>query len=257
MLNRFDIRILLSTCLLSSLMTACGAPSDIGVDPGDEEADGVAVQALSTDETVKSLEPIDQLAREWMRWAMEMPYSTGPIADTTGDDCAMGQEGPVWFLAGTYGGPVTRHCTIPAGKELYFPLINRWFVFFPEYYPHPNSIHEFKPELLAWFKDQLMHTCTLTLRVDGVEVAGGFDEMLENQYVLVPDPFEVYLNPEDSFVTKYGLSGGEMLSAGDGHYARLKALSPGDHVVELGGSACDGDTVWFETSATYYLHIEE
>ncbi len=48
-----------------------------------------------------------------------------------------------------------------------------------------------------------------------------------------------------------------LLSRGDGHYAHLKALSPGDHVLELGGVICDGQAVSFETAATYYLHVEE
>jgi len=31
----------------------------------------------------------------------------------------------VWFLAGTFGGgPVTRTCTIPAGKAIFFPVTN-------------------------------------------------------------------------------------------------------------------------------------
>lgn len=258
MLNRRDIRLLLSTCLLGSLMTACGAPGDIGGNPGDEEAEGLAVQALSTDQTVKSLDPTKYLAREWMRWALELPYSTGPVSDMTGEDCAMGQEGPIWFLAGTYGGAVTRQCTIPAGKELYFPLLNRWAVFPPGDFANKHSVHEIKSDIQAWFEDSVTHTCTLTLRIDGEEVvAGGFDALLEEQYIQVPDPFEVYVNPEDSFLTQYGIPGGEMFAVGDGHYARLAPLSPGDHVLELGGSACDGNTLWFETSATYYLHIEE
>lgn len=258
MSNRLQFQNLVSAILIGSLMTACGASNDAAIDLGEEATEGVAVEALSQDETAKSLPPSKELARDWMRWALEQPYTTGPVADMTGAQCAMGQEGPVWFLAGTYGGPVTRHCTIPAGKQLYFPLINRWSVFPPEYFPNMQSIHAIKSDIAAWFDDGLAHTCTLTLRVDGEEViAGGFDQMLDDLYVRVPDPFQAYVNPEDSFLTQWGIPGGEMYTVGDGHYARLKPLSPGDHVLELGGSTCDGDTLWFETAATYYLHIEE
>jgi hypothetical protein len=31
-----------------------------------------------------------------------------------------------WFLAGSFGeGPVTRTCTIPAGRQVYFPVLNQ------------------------------------------------------------------------------------------------------------------------------------
>lgn len=39
-------------------------------------------------------------------------------------NCAQGQRGPVWFLAGTYGHPVDRVCTIPGGKAILFPILN-------------------------------------------------------------------------------------------------------------------------------------
>jgi hypothetical protein len=36
---------------------------------------------------------------------------------------------PVWFLAGTTGGPATRFCTVPAGKFIMFPVFNvEWSV---------------------------------------------------------------------------------------------------------------------------------
>ena len=34
------------------------------------------------------------------------------------------QSGPVWFLAGTFGGKAERTCTIPSGKAILFPPIN-------------------------------------------------------------------------------------------------------------------------------------
>ncbi len=257
MSKRIQFGMLLSACFLGSLVTACGAPNDMSQNIDEESIEGVAVQALAQDQSATSLPPSKQLARQWMRWGMEQPYTTGPIADMTGDACAMGQEGPVWFLAGTYGGAVTRHCTIPAGKKLYFPLVNRWAVFPPSYYPNMQSIHDITPEVVAWFDNALINTCSLTLRVDGQDVlAGGFDQMFDDLYVRAAEPFKVDVNPIDSFLTPWGIPGGEMYSVGDGHYAHLNALPPGDHVLELGGTICDGNAVVFDTSATYYLHIE-
>jgi len=78
--------------------------------------------------------PIDQgvggesrsaLTVRWWQWAASFQYAESPVSDKTGERCGAGQEGEVWFLAGTYGSaPTSRTCTVPAGKHLFFPLIN-------------------------------------------------------------------------------------------------------------------------------------
>jgi hypothetical protein len=50
---------------------------------------------------------------------------------TTLNDCTLMNQTdePVWFLAGTTGGPATRFCTVPAGKFIMFPVFNvEWSV---------------------------------------------------------------------------------------------------------------------------------
>lgn len=63
-------------------------------------------------------------AGEWWKWAVAIPASQNPIMDTTGEFGAVGQSGPVWFLAGAFGGDVTRQLSIPSGKALFFPIFN-------------------------------------------------------------------------------------------------------------------------------------
>ena len=47
------------------------------------------------------------------RNVVSIPTANNPLTDTTGEDCMVGQRGPVWFLAGTFGGgPTTRSCSI-------------------------------------------------------------------------------------------------------------------------------------------------
>src|SRR5258708_11305394 len=66
-----------------------------------------------------------ELTQRWWQWAASFQYADSPVSDSTGERCGAGQEGPVWFLAGTYGSaPARRTCHIPAGKHLFFPLIN-------------------------------------------------------------------------------------------------------------------------------------
>ena len=60
---------------------------------------------------------------QWWRWAYSFPVDQFPPLQSGELDCALGQSGSVWFLAGTVGqGPVTRSCTIPTGKALFFPI---------------------------------------------------------------------------------------------------------------------------------------
>jgi hypothetical protein len=57
----------------------------------------------------------------WWQWLMAIPAAANPNLDPTGANCAVGQVGPVWFLAGTFGtlgNSVTRNCSVPSGKAL-------------------------------------------------------------------------------------------------------------------------------------------
>jgi hypothetical protein len=70
-------------------------------------------------------EELPQLSAQWMQWALSLPNDVNPVVDETGALCAVGQRGPVWFLAGTFsGGMLTRTCTVPEGTTLFFPVIN-------------------------------------------------------------------------------------------------------------------------------------
>lgn len=67
----------------------------------------------------------EEWSKRWWRWALSFDDEDSPVADPDGRLCAHGQTGPVWFLAGTYGTARTvRSCRVPAGKILFFPLVN-------------------------------------------------------------------------------------------------------------------------------------
>ncbi len=197
--------------------------------------------------------PTDELVIGWNRWALALPWFEGPIGDKTGEKCGMGQEGPVWYLAGTGGGPVTRECDVPVGKQLFFPLVNRMSLFPPEYFPTEASIVKRIAEYTTWwYNHQYSNTCSLTLRIDGQEVLPGFSELDDELYIRILEPFEVDVNPAH-WAPAY-FDGGIMPATTDGHYALIQPLTPGDHVLEFGGSICGAYP--FQTSATYLLHVE-
>ncbi|MER6093389.1 hypothetical protein [Streptomyces bluensis] len=84
---------------------------------------------MSSADSVESIWRIDDteggvLAGRWWKWAMSAPDDQSPVRDTTGEHAAWNQPDDLWFLAGTYGGRVVRSCEIPAGRRLFFPVLN-------------------------------------------------------------------------------------------------------------------------------------
>jgi hypothetical protein len=43
----------------------------------------------------------------FFQYLMIIPNDTSPAGDSTGKSCATNQQGPIWFLAGTFGGAAT------------------------------------------------------------------------------------------------------------------------------------------------------
>jgi len=60
----------------------------------------------------------------WWQWALSIPEAQSPVADATGEFAGVGQSGPVWFLAGTFGNSAERTVTVPAGKSIFMPVHN-------------------------------------------------------------------------------------------------------------------------------------
>jgi hypothetical protein len=199
----------------------------------------------------RNMKPTEELMIGWLQWALGQPYATGPIADTTGENCGEGQSGPVWYLAGTFGGAAVRDCDVPAGKQLFFPLINRWCVFPPEFYPDEQSILDSLPWFVNYYASRRAATCELTLRIDGQDVRPDFQSLEQDSYIVINEPFEIDLHDQHWAVGYF--EGGPLPMTGAGHYALIQPLPPGDHVIELGGKLCTN--VPFETRVTYNLHV--
>ncbi|ACB32328.1 hypothetical protein Lcho_0053 [Leptothrix cholodnii SP-6] len=83
--------------------------------------------------------PMAQWVPTFWRWFFSVPASVG-ATDTTGVQCGLHQEGPVWFLSAPLGGqgPFERTCTVPRGKAIFTPVAT-----FLNDYPCPDPT--FKP----------------------------------------------------------------------------------------------------------------
>lgn len=166
----------------------------------------------------------------WWKWVYAQDVDHFPILDPDGSSCGTGQSGPVWFLAGTFGGAVTRSCTVPAGKALFFPLVN----LFPDY-PCPAEFG-FEPAPGQSLEDFLTQVCKgaidgtdlLEAEVDGAPIEGLFQYRGTSGLVtFTSDPSLIALDP--------CVIPGEMYGVSDGYWVMLAPLSPGEHTVHFRG----------------------
>lgn len=163
-----------------------------------------------------------QLTAAWWQWALSMPVP--PFLDPDGRICAVDQQGPVWFLAGTSGhGPVKRSCEVPEDKYLLLPVINMYRA----------SRH-------AEGSQPLSRKACETLRGD----AALNNDHLESAQVLidgqrVPD-VRRYRVASDCFDLhpEWKSEPGQVrtLAASDGYWLLLPPLSKGRHTISVGAN---------------------
>ncbi len=185
----------------------------------------------------------------WWQWALSTPAATNPILDPDGDNCDVGQSGPVWFLAGTFGGVTTRSCTVPAGKLIFFPIIN--FIAdhpcpgpdFCEGIPLETCLHD----LAAFFMD---HVTELEVQVDGTSLQSLFDyRATSGLFTFTGDPSMAAVDPCITGTPQAGLS--------DGFWIMLAPLPAGSHQVRFRGKLVvpDPGGFEFEVDVTYNLLV--
>lgn len=210
---------------------------------------------------------------EWWKWALTFPKGENPVADETGEFCDSGQSGPVWFLAGTLAGadiPVTRNCTIPAGKALFYPVINS------VWYDGPGD-EVLTDDEVRWIMGSFSGGGDLACRISSTldtystpNLAGYLEDPLFPAES--PAPVSARLRPivrTQSPKFTFNLPLDNILDAPMGENARLISegfwvmlppLTPGKHVLTIYGAACGdlGDGLlekYFETAVTYNLTV--
>ncbi len=181
------------------------------------------------------------LSGDWWNWCASMSYAIHPVAnDPTGAYAALGQDGPVWFLAGTFGGFAERTVTIPAGKAIFFPLVNTAF-----------WLPEDAPTLAAAATaaaDMPNKVNILECEVDGVSISDLYSYRIPSGPWLLDIP-ALSIFTESIFG---GYAPGVRTAMGDGYWIFLEPLSPGTHTIHLHGGIV-GD---FDTEALYHITVE-
>lgn len=172
------------------------------------------------------------LSVAWWQWVTNAPDMTDPLADEEGDFCGYGQKGRVWFLSGSYSTQkVTRRCTIPAGKYIFFPVIN--MMMWDE--PEGQSCSQLRADV----KTAIDTVRNLEVAVDGRSV-----ENVQQYRYATGDCFNI---PGDT--DHY---------ASDGYWILLKPFPVGRHSVHFRGQiGDDGKTAEdFVQDIEYLLDVE-
>lgn len=189
----------------------------------------------------------------WWQWLLAIPAATNPALDTTGENCAVGQVGPVWFLAGTFGGdPVTRYCTVPEGKALLVTVLNA--AYGAGTYDCDPSVPGTLCDLNALRSSvaKFVDTATrLELTVDGGAVRNVAD------YRVQSPAFELTL-PEDNFWTVFGLDldpGKYSPHVSEGYWLLLEPLPAGEHTIHFEAEGVRDNGSPFLVDVTYHLTI--
>jgi len=176
----------------------------------------------------------------WWQYVLSFPATGNPLVDTTGAECAIGQNGPVWFLMGSVAGTVTRTCSIPEGKALFFPVLN-----YVDINTTTQTAAELRAEIAVCFDPVpitgapitgsvgvtpqmlLPPSYSVSVEVDGTPVVGW-----DKKGRIKSTVFEVTL-PADNF---FGLNAGTYSPAiADGFYIMLKPLPVGPHKIHIIG----------------------
>jgi hypothetical protein len=183
------------------------------------------------------------MSSEWWKWSMASPDQNNPVKDVTGAHCAVGQSGNVWFLAGGFGSSkIKRSCAIPAGKYIFFPVVNM------SYWPA---------------KDYPCCTCKEAIGKAGLNNETALDLYVELDGVAVDDVKRYRATTKKCFniyerVPKEFQPYNAFPSASDGFWILLKPLSAGAHTIKFGGryNRAPGDYGRMVQDIEYQITVE-
>lgn len=193
------------------------------------------------------------------QWAFAIPKDQNPLNDETGANAANGQHGRVWFLAGTtnsspspdnptvYIGKVDRHVTIPAGKLIFFPIVN-----VEASIAEGDGVDEQSLKAKAdWY---ISHVRDLAVTVDG--------RPLRNLAAYrAQSPLYSLWWPEDPVLDYLAALTTPTDSIADGYWIMLAPLPVGRHVLHWEGNMtftadADGFDGVFAQDITYHVRVK-
>jgi hypothetical protein len=215
--------------------------------------------------------PNKNLQVQWWKWILGIPADRSPALDETGEDCAVDQKGPVWYLAGFAGsteglpgGSAERHCTIPEGKDILIPVFNtacaeitdagliRDALGLGENEEIPPS--QLKEGLTRCTDFILSFIEDLRFSIDGQTLG---KEDFDNFRIVSPQFQIVY--PEGN-VFGQSPTNVKQKAVAQGYWILVEDLEPGEHTIEAASTLVFPNPpeppFVFQTSVIYHLTIE-
>ena len=106
-----------SRCIIAVMVVAAAL---LAVDKTMSSAQAAATKIFGVNDNAYG-NTYGEWSARWWQWLLSIPAATNPNLDTTGANCTEQQSSPVFFLAGTFGGPdpVIRKCTVHAGAAVF------------------------------------------------------------------------------------------------------------------------------------------
>lgn len=171
---------------------------------------------------------------KWWQWAFSIPKDHNPIIDKTGENCCRGQDGPVWYLAGTTGDTThaQRSCIIPHEKSILFPIIVSQF----SRSEKPTMTHR---ELVRYTAKDIGLASFLEVIIDSLHLTD-----------LSKYRVQSYFNLDFVEGNIWDIKSGPSMAASDGFWVFLKPLSEGKHTISFQGVEPN-----FKTRVTYNITI--
>lgn len=196
----------------------------------------------------------EKLAADWWKWALSFPVSINPVFDETGAQGYLGNQGNVFFLAGLFNdsGTAMRTIEVPAGKPLFFPVLNGlWdnIGIRPPYLSGPFTPPAQPmtvPELYTALDENIRSISELHASVDGCPIPNMFS------YRAKSAPFNYKLPATDNLFQLFGINVSGTISPAvtDGYWLFLAPLPVGEHTLNFGGT--NGG---FTLNITYHITV--
>ena len=185
----------------------------------------------------------------WWQWALINPCATNVISDPTGAFGADNQSGQVWFLAG--GVPTTRTLAVPAGKYVFFPLINvnnDYPCPDPNFHPDPGqSLEDFLTNGNGSYfgaKTYINATTSLQAEIDGQSLGNLFS------YRVTSGLFTFTGNADLASCFDPCILGTPQSGVSDGYWLMLTPMTPGAHTIHFAAV-----NPYFSQEETYHLTV--
>ena len=199
-----------------------------------------------------------QWADAWWQWALSFPANQSPQVDTTGALSFLGNQGPVFFLAGsfTFSSPFVRSTTVREDQFLFMPLITSatWEAI-SAYGGSESGLRRDNEETIGIMPNGEAPGTTLFARLNGSDLplppptTTLFDFRQRS-----PGFFDITIPPDNPIVVPPGT----VQSLSDGWWLMLSPLEPGNYTIHIGGTTTGigAYSSTFSPDITYRLTVE-